>query len=88
MTTRSPDTIAELPTWSVADVHQSLSARSVSDAFEGLDARLTRLERVWISQASADQRAGRAGRTGPGMAVRLWPRSWWPRRLLGRRSDV
>jgi ATP-dependent helicase HrpB len=35
---------------------------------------LTRLERVWISQASADQRAGRAGRTGPGVAVRLWPK--------------
>ncbi len=25
-----------------------------------------------ISQASADQRAGRAGRTGPGVAIRLW----------------
>ena len=28
-----------------------------------------------ISQASADQRAGRAGRTAPGTCVRLWPRS-------------
>jgi ATP-dependent helicase HrpB len=26
-----------------------------------------------ISQASADQRAGRAGRTGPGACIRLWP---------------
>ncbi len=26
-----------------------------------------------ISRASAEQRAGRAGRTGPGIAVRLWP---------------
>jgi ATP-dependent helicase HrpB len=26
-----------------------------------------------ISQASADQRAGRAGRLGPGVCVRLWP---------------
>jgi len=28
-----------------------------------------------ISQASADQRAGRAGRTGPGRAIRLWSES-------------
>ena len=33
---------------------------------------LTRLETVRVSRASADQRAGRAGRTQPGVAVRLW----------------
>lgn len=33
---------------------------------------LTRLETVRISRASADQRAGRAGRTQPGVAIRLW----------------
>ncbi|WP_217571609.1 ATP-dependent helicase HrpB [Mesorhizobium sp. GbtcB19] len=33
---------------------------------------LTRLETVRVSRASADQRAGRAGRTQPGLAVRLW----------------
>lgn len=33
---------------------------------------LTRLTTVSISRASADQRAGRAGRLGPGTAVRLW----------------
>ncbi|WCO66860.1 ATP-dependent helicase HrpB [Iamia majanohamensis] len=33
---------------------------------------LTRLRTVTASQASADQRAGRAGRTEPGVAVRLW----------------
>jgi len=33
---------------------------------------LTRLETVRVSRASADQRAGRAGRTEPGVAVRLW----------------
>ncbi|HKE49637.1 MAG TPA: ATP-dependent helicase HrpB, partial [Rhodanobacteraceae bacterium] len=30
---------------------------------------------VAISQASADQRAGRAGRLGPGVCLRLWPES-------------
>ncbi len=38
------------------------------------DARtgMTRLTTVGISKASADQRAGRAGRLGPGVAYRLW----------------
>jgi len=35
----------------------------------------TRLETVPISQASADQRAGRAGRVAEGAAYRLWPQS-------------
>jgi ATP-dependent helicase HrpB len=34
---------------------------------------LDRLELSPISQASADQRAGRAGRTEPGVCLRLWP---------------
>jgi len=33
---------------------------------------LTRLETVRVSKASAAQRAGRAGRTQPGVAIRLW----------------
>ncbi|MGQ0633778.1 MAG: ATP-dependent helicase HrpB [Planctomycetaceae bacterium] len=33
---------------------------------------LDRLELSRISKASADQRAGRAGRTGPGLCLRLW----------------
>lgn len=35
---------------------------------------LTRLETVRASKASIDQRAGRAGRTAPGTAIRLWRR--------------
>src|SRR5690606_28716143 len=35
-------------------------------------AGVTRLETVRVSKASADQRAGRAGRTAPGIALRLW----------------
>jgi len=41
------------------------------DAQRGLNVLLTEN----ISRASADQRAGRAGRTGPGTCLRLWPRS-------------
>ena len=52
---------------------------------------LPRLELVPISQASADQRAGRAGRTGPGICWRLWdeashhhrPRADTPEALRG-----
>lgn len=33
---------------------------------------VTRLETVRVSLASADQRRGRAGRTGPGVCYRLW----------------
>jgi ATP-dependent helicase HrpB len=33
---------------------------------------MTRLETVKVSRASAGQRAGRAGRTEPGIAIRLW----------------
>ena len=36
---------------------------------------LTRLHTVTASQASADQRAGRAGRVAPGVAYRLWRES-------------
>ncbi|GGA12852.1 ATP-dependent helicase HrpB [Dyella caseinilytica] len=43
----------------------------------------TRLETVAISQASADQRAGRAGRVAEGTAYRLWPQS---RRLDSSRT--
>lgn len=34
---------------------------------------MTSLETVRVSQASADQRRGRAGRQGPGICIRLWP---------------
>lgn len=36
------------------------------------DTGVTRLETVRVSRASAEQRAGRAGRTAPGVAIRLW----------------
>ena len=36
------------------------------------DTGLNRLELTRISVASADQRAGRAGRTGPGRCLRMW----------------
>lgn len=37
---------------------------------------VSRLETVSVSRAAADQRAGRAGRTQPGVCYRLWPEQW------------
>jgi ATP-dependent helicase HrpB len=37
------------------------------------DVGVTRLETVKVSRAAADQRRGRAGRTEPGICIRLWP---------------
>jgi len=53
----------------VAVVVDSGLARTVHyDPERGID----RFERKRISRAAADQRAGRAGRTGPGRCIRLW----------------
>ena len=46
----------------------------------------TRLETVAISQASADQRAGRAGRVAAGVTYRLWPQS--QRLEPSRRAEI
>jgi ATP-dependent helicase HrpB len=42
--------------------------RASYDLQRGMD----RLDTGWISRASAEQRAGRAGRLGPGRCIRLW----------------
>nr|SZF06444.1 probable ATP-dependent RNA helicase DHX34 [Psoroptes ovis] len=34
--------------------------------------RMHRLQEIWVSKASAEQRKGRAGRTGPGICYRLY----------------
>jgi ATP-dependent helicase HrpB len=52
-----------------AVVDSGLARVMITDQERGLP----RLELQKISQASADQRAGRAGRTAPGRCWRLWP---------------
>jgi len=49
-------------------VDTGLARQLLFDPAVGLD----RLQVANISQASAEQRTGRAGRTGPGICVRLW----------------
>ncbi|MBQ9241872.1 MAG: ATP-dependent helicase HrpB [Proteobacteria bacterium] len=51
-----------------AVVDSGLAKRKFFDSVSGL----SRLETVHISRASADQRAGRAARLGPGKCFRLW----------------
>ena len=51
---------------------------------------LTRLATLRISRAAADQRAGRAGREAPGVAIRLWSAALHrglPPHSTGRRSS-
>lgn len=52
-------------------IDSGLSRRNRFDPSRGLDGLVT----VPASQASAEQRTGRAGRLGPGRCVRLWPAS-------------
>jgi ATP-dependent helicase HrpB len=52
-------------------VDAGLARRPFYDPASGL----TRLRTMVASRASADQRAGRAGRLGPGVAYRLWSES-------------
>ena len=49
-------------------IDSGLSRRSRFDPSSGMESLVT----VPASQASAEQRAGRAGRLGPGRAIRLW----------------
>ncbi|HLK66829.1 MAG TPA: ATP-dependent helicase HrpB [Bryobacteraceae bacterium] len=49
---------------------------------------LPTLEIARISQASANQRAGRAGRTGPGIAIRLYPLEDFARRPAQQTPEV
>ncbi|KAJ3038261.1 DEAH (Asp-Glu-Ala-His) box polypeptide 34 [Rhizophlyctis rosea] len=42
-------------------------------------ANLSRLSEFWISKSSAKQRAGRAGRTGPGQCIRLYSKEEYER---------
>jgi len=70
-------------------VDSGLERRSVIDGASGIE----RLETVMASQASAKQRAGRAGRTQSGVCLRLWSEeshatraaSWQPELL---RADL
>ncbi len=50
-------------------IDSGLVRQASLDAQRGVD----RLDLIQISKASADQRMGRAGRTAPGVCIRLWP---------------
>ncbi|MFZ5992640.1 MAG: ATP-dependent helicase HrpB [Deinococcota bacterium] len=54
------------------------------DAHSGL----TRLETVRVTRDSADQRAGRAGRLGPGVCYRLWSPATQATLLPQRRPEI
>jgi ATP-dependent helicase HrpB len=49
---------------------------------------LTRLETEAVTRATADQRAGRAGRLGPGVAYRLWSEGMHQHLLPQRQPEI
>jgi ATP-dependent helicase HrpB len=49
---------------------------------------LTRLETVRVTRDSADQRAGRAGRLGPGVCHRLWSEQTQSRLIATRKPEI
>jgi ATP-dependent helicase HrpB len=49
---------------------------------------LTRLETVRVTRDSADQRAGRAGRLGPGICYRLWPEATQHHLQAARKPEI
>jgi ATP-dependent helicase HrpB len=49
---------------------------------------LTRLETVRVTRDSADQRAGRAGRLGPGVCYRLWSEQTQTRLIAARKPEI
>ncbi|WP_224995785.1 ATP-dependent helicase HrpB [Cesiribacter sp. SM1] len=49
---------------------------------------LTRLETEAVTRATADQRAGRAGRLGPGVAYRLWSEGMHQHLLAQRQPEI
>lgn len=65
-------------------VDSGLERRSSFDHRRGI----TTLHIEKISQASSDQRAGRAGRTGPGTAIRLWSEREHEQRALATPAEI
>jgi ATP-dependent helicase HrpB len=65
-------------------IDSGLARRPAYDPASGL----SRLRTITTSRASADQRAGRAGRTAPGIAYRLWSESEHLGRRLWPESEI
>jgi ATP-dependent helicase HrpB len=49
---------------------------------------LTRLETIRVTRDAADQRAGRAGRLGPGICYRLWPEATQHHLQASRKPEI
>ncbi|PIK34094.1 putative ATP-dependent RNA helicase DHX34 [Apostichopus japonicus] len=52
-----------------------IDSGKVKEMSYNAQAKMQQLQEFWISQASAEQRKGRAGRTGPGVCFRLYDES-------------
>ena len=66
----------------IPDASYIVDTGRVKESRYNSSSRLKELVTVWTSQASAKQRAGRAGRTCPGVCYRLYPKSFFDETLL------
>ena len=66
----------------IPDASYIVDAGRVKESRYNSSSRLKELVTVWTSQASANQRAGRAGRTCPGVCYRLYSKSFFDEQLL------
>ena len=49
-----------------------IDSGKVKEMYYDAKIRMQKLQEIWVSKASAEQRKGRAGRTGPGVCFRLY----------------
>ena len=61
----------------VPDVRYVIDAGLSRESCYDPTSQLESLQTVLASKASAKQRQGRAGRVGPGLCFRMYPRAWW-----------
>jgi ATP-dependent helicase HrpB len=72
----------------IAGVDTVIDSGQVRRPFYDVRRGMDQLETGWISRASADQRAGRAGRLGPGRCIRLWSQDQQGRLLAHDPAEI
>ncbi len=68
----------------IPDVSIVIDTGRVKESRFNSSTRIRELVTVWTSQASAKQRAGRAGRTGPGICYKLYTEKFLQKQMLSQ----
>lgn len=70
----------------ISDVSSVIDTGRVKESRFNASSRIRELVTVWTSKASATQRAGRSGRTGPGVCWRLYSKEFFNDKMPARTS--